>query len=139
MEHTLFQWMECAEQDNEVQQLLNCFDQKQTGLVLTGSQCMELIECHREMLREYGRIEFNQGILPDLIQTFIDSPYLEEDTLLDLLEQLQELFFFAKNQCHDHIDDQVLLDWMRDCFDHEAAGSVELVYAQLMQSLEEDR
>ena len=60
-------------------------------------------------LKKTGRIEFGEGILPKLIQRFLDSPYLIQNTYEETLTQLQELFYELKNETKEHLSDDELL------------------------------
>ena len=49
------------------------------GLILREDEIAELVAGREEALRASGRIEFGGGILPKLIRTFCDSPFIERE------------------------------------------------------------
>lgn len=95
------------------------------GLSLSEQQMEELVEKRFEALRANGRIEFGQGILKKLIYEFCDSPYLMQENYQDTLMELQDIFYFYKNEAMDLISDDELLDIMKQHFDGECQGSIE--------------
>ena len=76
-------------------------------------------------LRDTGRVEFGEGILPKLIYAFYDSPWLDPDHYADTLAELQDLFYYYKNESLGRLTDDALLAAMRKAFDGPAQGSLE--------------
>lgn len=95
------------------------------GLSLTEEQMGELAQRRVEALRATGRVEFGRGVLVELVTAFCDSPYLFQDTYDETIAELQDAFYRFKEDSHERIADQDLIDAMRQAFDHEACGSVE--------------
>lgn len=87
------------------------------GLMLTAGQAAELAAAQGEALRESGRIDFSGGIGPQLIRTFAGSPYLRQRGYADTLAALTRLFYRAKSESDDRVDDEGLLQIMRERFD----------------------
>ena len=83
------------------------------------------MERRKEDLKEQQRIEFGEGILPKLIFTFCDSPYIYQDNYVDTIIRLQEIFYSYKNEVMDELTDDELLDFMKKAFDGECKGSLE--------------
>ncbi len=59
------------------------------GLSLNDEEIRELMECRAKALKDTGRVEFGDGILPKLIYAFCDSPYIDEDNYESTLIGLQ--------------------------------------------------
>lgn len=78
-----------------------------------------------EVLRKERRVEFGQGILPKIIDTFCDSAYITQDSYCDTLIRLQEIFFLYKNEMLDEITDDELLEFMREQFDGVCCGDLD--------------
>ena len=70
-------------------------------------------------------MEFGQGILPKIIDTFCDSAYITQDSYCDTLIRLQEIFFLYKNEMLDEITDDELLEFMREQFDGVCCGDLD--------------
>lgn len=94
------------------------------GLILSEDSFEGLLRYRTEVLKQYGRIEFGEGVVGKLIAAFCDSPYMIQTCYEETLLELQELFYFFKNECHDLVSDDELLGAMRLIYDL-AAGSTE--------------
>ncbi len=66
------------------------------GLVLSPEQALALEQCRAAALEETGRLEMGQGILPELIYAFYDSPCLSPETYPETLNALTALFYREK-------------------------------------------
>jgi hypothetical protein len=97
------------------------------GLSLTEGEVEALLQARERALRDTGRVELKGGILPRLIEVFMSSPYIDEDSFAETLCTLQESFYYFKNESDDLIPDEDLLERMRFVFDECAHGSAELL------------
>lgn len=98
---------------------------KKFGVILTKEDAQALSVARKESLRQEERIEFGSGILPKLIFTFCDSPYVYQDNYVDTLERLQDIFYLYKNESLDELTDDELLDFMKKEFDGVCEGSLD--------------
>lgn len=87
------------------------------GLTLSHEQLAALEERRKQALRDSGRVEWNGGILPRLLERFTDSPHLHQAELAETLERLQALFYHWKNEVGDLTPDETVLRWLRRGFD----------------------
>lgn len=119
----------------EIAQVLACNDKTyQYCLSLKEEEVRALIAARRENFRELELLEFNEGILPRLIEVFADSPYLFQDSYADTLGSLQYLFYRFKRG-----SDEDMLELMKNAYDNICQGSLELL-VQYFEGLEwEDR
>lgn len=97
------------------------------GLTLSESALQRLLLLRTEVLQQTGRVELGGGVLEKLITAFCDSPYVVQSKYEDTLAELQELFYYFKNECRDLVTDDELLDAMRLIFNSVAHGSVEFL------------
>jgi len=95
------------------------------GLSLSEQQIQNLAERHVTALRDTGRIEFGTGILKKLIIQFCDSPFLFQEEYEETLLELQDAFYYFKNESLDRIADDELLEFMKQVFNGKAQGSLE--------------
>jgi hypothetical protein len=95
------------------------------GLVLTREDIQVLVEERFESLKKYGRMEFGSGIMHKIIFEFSDSPYIWQDNYAEMLSELQDIFYYFKNESLDEFTDDDLIRFMRISFDNECQGSVE--------------
>lgn len=61
-----------------------------------------------------------------LLFEFCDSPYLEQEQLAETLAALQEIFYLYKNESLEELTDEELLSYMKEKFDGECRGDLEL-------------
>lgn len=105
------------------------------GLRLTGDQITEMVERRFEALSDTGRIEFGEGILKKLICAFCDSPYITQENYEDTILELQDSFYYFKNESGDRISDDELIEYMKTVFDGRAQGSLEYLSATSLEEL----
>ena len=95
------------------------------GLSLSEPQMRALARRRQEALLDSGRGELGEGILPRLIEAFCDSPYLCQANWEESLGDLQELFYYFKNESRDRLSDDELIASMKRLFDGPARGATE--------------
>lgn len=125
-------------QKKQVDAILRCNETTYScGLTLTHKQAVELANTCTETLKKTGRIEFRGGITDKLIMSFYDSPYLSNDTFEDTLCELIDLFYSFKNEMYDRISDDTLISYMKQSFNGECHGSIELLSSDALPELAE--
>jgi len=97
------------------------------GLVLTRAEAAELVETRNNALKSNGRIEFGGGVIDRIIREFCDSPYISMHNYTETLNELTELFYYYKSEALDLISDDELIKFMKESFDGECRGSLELL------------
>ena len=101
------------------------------GLSLTEEQMGGLMERRAAVLAATGRVEFGRGVLRELVQGFADSPYLTQENYESALADVQDAFYRRKEDSEAHdagpLADDDLIEAMRYAFDHEVAGSTEVL------------
>ena len=105
------------------------------GLSLGYSQMQELEEGRYRALADYGRIEFGEGILQDLVQMFCDSPYITQENYAVVLAEFQDIFYYFKSESMDSLTDEELLEVMRALFNGKAQGSTAYLSGTSMETL----
>jgi len=121
---------------SEAQELRDCNALSgRYGLSLTERQIQNLVEKRFEALRNTGRVEFGGGILKKLIYAFCDSPYLFHEDYEDTLLELQDIFYYFKNESEDRISDDELIEFMKNTFDGKAQGSLEYLAGTSLEEL----
>lgn len=106
-----------------------------SGLALTPEQFLALREHQREVLWETGRVEFGEGILPQLAHAFCDSPYLGPREWAAALWELTGIFYHYKNECGGALDDDALVAAMRGAFNGPARGSLDYLAHTSLEAL----
>ncbi len=105
------------------------------GLSLTDAEIQTLAECRASALRDTGRVEFGGGVLPVLIYAFCDSPYLTRENYLDTLIELQDSFYYFKNESAGWLSDDELIEAMRNVFNGVAQGSLDYLAGTSLEEL----
>ena len=105
------------------------------GLQLSPAQAEALILSQQQSLKRAGRIEFDCGILPNLISAFCSSPYLLQEEYESTLQALTALFYHFKTETGDRLSDQTLLSYMRKAFNGPCHGSLELLSSTALPAL----
>ena len=105
------------------------------GVSLSDEAIERLINNRFEALKNTGRIEFDEGILKKLIETFCDSPYIMQNNYEETLEELQDIFYFFKGEAMEQISDDELIEFMKRDFDGKCQGSIEYLSGTSLEEL----
>lgn len=105
------------------------------GLTLTEKDITELVELRGQALRNTGRVEFGGGILPQLIRAFCKSPYVDPYNYAATLGDLQDAFYYFKNESQDRFSDEELIEFMEKVFNGQAHGSTEVLTTISLEEL----
>lgn len=95
------------------------------GLTLTEEDARLILEEHKNSLREQKRVEFGAGIAEKIIEEFCDSAYISQDSYVETIIRLQEIFYLYKNEMQDEITDGELLHLMKEQFEELCFGDLE--------------
>lgn len=132
-------WLELLSGKNQIQKVIEMNQKTERfGLALTEGDAKALVERRQESLREQQRVEFGEGILPKLIFTFCDSPYIYQDNYVETITRLQEIFYLYKNESMDELTDDELLDYMKEAFEGECEGSLEFLEETVLEKIARD-
>lgn len=105
------------------------------GLTLTEADITELVELRGEALHSTGRVEFGGGILPKLIRAFCKSSYVDSYNYAATLADLQDAFYYFKNESQDRFADDELIEFMEKVFNGQAHGSAEVLTTISLEEL----
>ena len=105
------------------------------GLTLSESDITELVELRSDALHRTGRVEFGGGILPKLIRAFCKSPYIDPSTYAATLADLQDAFYYFRNESQDLFSDDDLIEFMERVFNGSAHGSTEVLTTVSLEEL----
>lgn len=100
---------------------------KENGLVLTLEDVKQIINARNKVLKNYGRIELSFDVIKKLIKAFSSSAFINDKNYVDALNDIQETFYYLKNETEDKIGDDKLIETMKDLFENSCEGSVELL------------
>ena len=105
------------------------------GLSLTHEDAVALLKVRTDALKNSRRIEVGPGVLEKLAEAFCDSAYVDGQNYADTLCALTELFYYLKNDTLDSLPDDELIAVMKQCFDGDCEGSLELLAGRDMETM----
>lgn len=121
-------------QKQEVAKVISCNEKSEKyGLALTEEEVYQLMVGRKDTLKDSRRVEFGEGILPQLIYAFCDSDYIMQDSYKDTLMQLQDIFYLYKNESMDELTDEELIDFMRTQFDDICFGDLDYLQGTCLE------
>ena len=98
---------------------------QQFGLSLSEEDTQVLLKERNAALAAQRRVEFGQGILPQIIFAFCDSSFISQGDYVETLIRLQEIFYLYKNEMQDELTDEELLNFMKEQFETVCLGDLE--------------
>ncbi len=105
------------------------------GLRLSEEQIHALVNFRFDALRDTMRIEFGEGVLRKIIYAFCDSPYISQANYEEIIAELQDSFYYFKNESMDLFSDDELIEFMKTVFDGRAQGSLEYLCGTSLEDL----
>ena len=105
------------------------------GLSLSEDDISELVELRGQALRSTERVEFGGGILPKLIRAFCKSPYVDPYNYAATLGDLQDAFYYFKNESGEQFSDDDLIEFMEKVFNGQAHGSTDVLTTISLEQL----
>ena len=70
-----------------------------------------------ELLAEVERVEFGSPAIATIAEAVAGSPFLLQDNVVDVLTELQEVFYTLRNDLSIDIPDTEVVEALRGCFD----------------------
>ena len=98
---------------------------KRYGLALSEQEAQLILEEQKGALKKYQRAEFGTGITSKIIYEFCDSSYIDQNSYVDTIIRLQEIFYQYKNEMLDEITDDELLHLMKEQFELICYGDLD--------------
>ncbi|WP_228105972.1 DUF6323 family protein [Terrisporobacter mayombei] len=80
------------------------------GLILTPGDVEEIIKSRGYSLKIYGRIDLNMDVTKKLINKIYTSQYTDKDDYVEIINDLQDIFYYLKNETLDEVSDNEIID-----------------------------
>ena len=80
------------------------------GLILTPGDVEEIIKSRGYSLKTYGRIDLNMDVTKKIINKIYISQYTDKDDYVEIINDLQDIFYYLKNETLDEISDHEIID-----------------------------
>ncbi|MGE5422071.1 MAG: DUF6323 family protein [Ignavibacteriales bacterium] len=111
------------------------FQSRRYMLHLSEKDAVQIIESRNRTLNDTGRLELNHDIINKIIMTFCTSPYINQYDYTETICDLMAVFYYYKNETSDEIGDDDLIDYMKERFDGNCYGSLELLVNRELENL----
>ena len=105
------------------------------GLSLSAEDVQTLVVGRVEALETSDRVEFGGGVAKELVLGFAGSPHVSQDTFVETLLELQDIFYEFKNESLEQITDDELVQTMRSLYDDVANGDIGRLAEALLDGL----
>ncbi|XAM44571.1 hypothetical protein TPDSL_10760 [Terrisporobacter petrolearius] len=94
------------------------------GLILTPQDVEEIIKSRGYSLKNYGRIDLNMDVTKKLINKIYTSQYTDKDDYVEIINDLQDIFYYLKNETLDEISDNEIIDIIVEFYE-KTSGRIE--------------
>lgn len=119
-------WMVLLQQKNQVSEVMETNRMTQQFGLRLSKEDAELIAAERiQVLKRQKRVEFGGSITLKVIYEFCDSDFIDQNSYVDALIRLQEIFYLYKNEMQDEISDDELLHFMKEQFETICFGDLD--------------
>lgn len=136
----IFYSLNSSMQEHAVSEILELNEKtKQYGLVLSLEEVTQMMVARNQVLYSYGRVELSIEVTKELIEVFSESPYVNADVYASTLNELHEVFYYLKNETEDKIGDYRLIEMMREIYDADCGGALDLLMSKLEEYAENFR
>lgn len=119
-------WMVLLQRENQLARIIDTNQAAEKyGLFLSEGEAGLILEERCNALKEQKRVEFGEGITPQIIYEFCDSSFIDQYNYVDTIIRLQEIFYLYKNEMQDEITDAELLHFMKEQFEDICYGDLD--------------
>ncbi|XID94585.1 DUF6323 family protein [Paenibacillaceae bacterium WGS1546] len=106
------------------------------GVVLSAEDVKSMMEARSRALYAYGRVELSIEATKALIEEFSSSSFIHLENYAETLNELHEIFYDLKNETEDRIGDLALLHKLKEAFEEECEGSLDLLKGRIEEYAE---
>lgn len=103
----------------------------ENGLSITLEDAKQIINTRDRVLNNYGRVELSFQVTEKLMRVFSNSTFINQNNYVGIINDLQETFYYLRNETKDTISDVELIELMKDLFENSCEGSIELLNSLL--------
>lgn len=101
------------------------------GLGITLEDAKQIINTRDKVLNNYGRVELSLQATEKIMKLFSYSSFINQNNYVGSINDLQETFYYLRNETKDKISDDELIELMKDLFENSCEGSIELLNSLL--------
>ncbi|MCC0650840.1 DUF6323 family protein [Clostridioides sp. ZZV15-6598] len=92
-------------------------ESKYYGLVLSEADVKDIITSRNDTLKGYGRIELDIKVTKQLIENIYTSQFTNMDDYLETINDMQEIFYYLKNETDDKICDDEIIEILDELYE----------------------
>ncbi|NMS90340.1 hypothetical protein HGQ85_10380 [Clostridioides difficile] len=92
-------------------------ESKEYGLVLSEVDVKDIITSRNYTLKGYGRIELDIKVTKQLIENIYKSQFTNMDDYLEAINDMQEIFYYLKNETNDKISDDEIIEMLDELYE----------------------
>ena len=96
------------------------------GLTLNKEDIKQIINSRNNTLKSYGRIELDINVTKSIIENLYKSQYTDRDDYVELINDLQEVFYYLKNETLDQISDIEIIEIIDEIYNN-CSGRIDIV------------
>lgn len=96
------------------------------GLTLNKEDIKEIINSRNNTLKSYGRIELDINVTKSIIENLYKSQYTDRDDYVELINDLQGVFYYLKNETLDQISDIEIIEIIDEIYNN-CSGRIDIV------------
>ncbi|WP_227450421.1 DUF6323 family protein [Clostridioides sp. ES-S-0108-01] len=100
------------------------------GLTLSESDVKDIITSRNDTLKGYGRIELDIKVTKQLIENIYTSQFTNMDDYLETINDMQEIFYYLKNETDDKICDDEIIERLYELYE-KFAGNIDNVKGEV--------
>lgn len=104
---------------------------KAYGLILTEEDAMHVIEARSQTLNSYERIELGLNVTKRIVELFSSSPYVRDENYVRIITEIQEIFYYFKNETNEKVSDDDLINIIYKYFEMECEGSIQFLKGKM--------
>lgn len=105
------------------------------GLILSEKDIDVLVKADREAAESQERFTFDVSAVAKLTKKFMKSSYISQMNFTEVICELTDIFYEAREECSDRISDDDVIKYMFEKFEKEAGGDTELLASKYMEGL----
>ncbi|MGX9755136.1 DUF6323 family protein [Clostridioides difficile] len=92
-------------------------ESKYYGLILSQADVKDIITSRNDTLKGYGRIELDIKVTKQLIENIYTSQFTNMDDYLETINDMQEIFYYLKNEIDDKICDDEIIEILDELYE----------------------
>jgi len=109
------------------------------GLALSFEEAKQMLLARYQILEHYSRVELSLEVTRELIEVFSESSFINQEIYAQTLNEMHEIFYYLKNETEDRISDVQVVEVMKNFFEEECEGSLELLRSKAEEYAEDFR